>query len=511
HEARIYENTSWSCAHGVERWRSDCGCNTGGHPGWNQAWRVPLRAALDWLRDAVAPMYEQRASEFLKDPWAARNDYISVILDRSPESVWRFFEQHAARPLDHEETVIALKLLEMQRHAMLMFTGCGWFFDELSGIETVQVIQYAGRVVQLAQEIFGDSVEQGFLERLAKARSNIPEHGDGRAIYEKWVKPSMIDLITVTAHYAISSLFEQYEDETRVYSYVIQREDYQTDEAGRMRLALGRVRTTSEITGETNVVSFGVLHFGDHTIHAGVRQYRSEDEYQQMISETRRAFEVADFTEVIRGLNRHFGETTYTLRALFSDEQRKVLGYILESIVADAEAAFRRVYEQNYPLMRFVADLGRPLPQPFQDAADTVINTDLRKSVSSAMLANEPAVVKGLLQDARLWNVKIDAPGLALQFAKELDSMMADFAAEPESVEKLEGLNNALSVVSAVPFQPDFWRAQNLYYGIMQTTYPQFQERAQRGDQKAREWVNLFVSLGERLSIKVPLNTLALL
>src|SRR6202035_3981626 len=166
HFVEIVENSSWSCVHGVERWRSDCGCNSGGHP-WNQQWRAPLRAALDWLRDRLAPIFESRLKEYVRDPWATRDDYIRVILDRSQETRGAFFADHAIRPLEPHEQVTALRLLEMQRHAMLMYTSCGWFFDELSGLETVQVIQYAGRAVQLAQDVFGEALVQRFLERLA--------------------------------------------------------------------------------------------------------------------------------------------------------------------------------------------------------------------------------------------------------------------------------------------------------------------------------------------------------
>ena len=147
HEVKIEENTSWSCAHGIERWRSDCGCNSGGHGGWNQAWRRPLRDALDWLRDELARAYEEKASHYLHDPWAARNDYIDVILDRDRGTVDEFFTKHGRRVLAGDERTEALKLLESQRHALLMYTSCGWFFDEISGIETVQIIQYAGRII----------------------------------------------------------------------------------------------------------------------------------------------------------------------------------------------------------------------------------------------------------------------------------------------------------------------------------------------------------------------------
>ena len=148
HEVELHQASAWSCPHGVGRWRRDCGCNTGGHAGWNQAWREPLRNAMDWLRDELASRYEKHAEALFKNPWAARDDYINVILDRSPENQRRFFSRHAAHELNEQEQITALRMLEAQRHALLMYTSCGWFFDELSGIETVQVIQYAARAVQ---------------------------------------------------------------------------------------------------------------------------------------------------------------------------------------------------------------------------------------------------------------------------------------------------------------------------------------------------------------------------
>ena len=153
----IFENSSWSCVHGVERWKDNCGCNSGMHPGWSQTWRKPLREAMDGLREKLIPIYEGEGSKYLKNVWEARDDYIEILLDRSPESVERFLGRHAVRTLSKEEKVKVLELLEMQRNAMLMFTSCGWFFDEVSGTETTQVMQYAARAIQLAEKLSGHS------------------------------------------------------------------------------------------------------------------------------------------------------------------------------------------------------------------------------------------------------------------------------------------------------------------------------------------------------------------
>ena len=267
-EAQIVEDTSWSCAHGIERWRSDCGCN-GGRQGWNQRWRAPLREALDWLRDTVAPLSESASRGLLKDVWRARDAYISVILTaKSPEAkeaINRFFAEHAVRELTAEERTLLLKLMEMQRHTQLMYTSCGWFFDDISGIETVQVMAYAARALRLAADIFGLNcalLEWQFVERLRQAKCNSPQWKDGGEIYRRLVKPQEVSLEQVAAHYAISSVFGSYPEETVLFCYTIRRLDYENVTSGRARLAIGRCRIKSNLTEETEEVSFAALHFG---------------------------------------------------------------------------------------------------------------------------------------------------------------------------------------------------------------------------------------------------------
>ncbi|MDE2028517.1 MAG: DUF3536 domain-containing protein, partial [Candidatus Omnitrophica bacterium] len=220
-EVEIVENSSWSCVHGIERWRTDCGCSTGGQPGWNQKWRGGLRESLDWLRDTTAPLYENEMKAFAKDPWEVRDRYIEVILDRSENNTGRFLQNVAGRPLNEEEKIKVLKLLEMQTNAMLMYTSCGWFFSEISGLESVQVLKYAARAIQLAKEVAGAGLEEGFVSRLSEVASNIPEFKDGAQIYRTVVKPSVVDLLRVGAHYAMTSLFEQYAPQTKMYSYAV--------------------------------------------------------------------------------------------------------------------------------------------------------------------------------------------------------------------------------------------------------------------------------------------------
>src|ERR1700737_940815 len=433
HFVEIVEDSSWSCVHGIGRWSTNCGCNSGGRAGWNQAWRGPLRAALDWLRDCLAPLYEQKAASLLKDPWLARDEYIRVILDRSVESIAKYFAEHATHPLEPCEQVIALKLLEMQRHAMLMYTSCGWFFDELSGLETVQVIQYAGRAVRLAQDLFGDHIEEKFVDRLAAAKSNIPEHGEGKQIYEKWVKPAFVSIDQLAGHYAISSLFESYGERTRIYCYDAEREDYALEVEGKQRLAIGRARFSSQITKETASLSFGVLHLGDHNIAAGVGRLENPDEYENLKTTLTESFSKADTTGALQTLTEGFSNNTLSLRTLFKDEQRKIVDIILNESMATAAAAYRSIYENQASLIRFLHGLGIPIPTAFQSAAEIALNNQLKQ----AFERDEPDTdsIQSYLKEVAVSNIKLDVAGLEYTIRKRLERGANEFASAPANIE----------------------------------------------------------------------------
>jgi len=180
------EGTSWSCPHGVKRCKDDCGC--GGGDSWNQKWRKPLRETLEWLRDQLIVIYNQHGALYFKDVWKARNEYINVIVNDTPESRLKFISENSNRSLTSNESETYFRLLEMQKYAMFMFTSCAWFFSEISGIETVKILEYAARAIELANDISGIDLEGEFLKKLSEAKSNIKEYVDGRNIYLKMVK-----------------------------------------------------------------------------------------------------------------------------------------------------------------------------------------------------------------------------------------------------------------------------------------------------------------------------------
>ena len=499
HEVEIVENTSWSCVHGVERWRSNCGCNSG-HAGWNQEWRAPLRQAFDWLRDTVAPKFEQAAGGLFLDPWRARDRYISVILNRSRKNIDAFLREQCRGELKDCEKVQAAMLMELQRHLMLMYTSCGWFFDELSGLETIQAIQYSGRAVQLAQTLFNDpKIEEDFMGKLSLAHGNIPEHRDGKKIYETFVRPAMLDLHKVGAHYAISSLFESYAPQSQTYCYQIHQEDHTMLSSGKSRVSFGRIRIASDITLDSDRVTFGAVHLGDHYVTGGVREFVDERAYKDTAERITKAFESGDFTDLIRAIDVAFGSGSYSLKLLFRDEQRKILRIILNSALEEAESSYRQLYDSRAPLMRFVAAHGMPLIRHFQAAAEVTLNAELRRAVEADVV--NPDLVRALMEEARAVHVKLDAATLEFALRRKLQIMAEEWESQPCDLEKVMSLDAAVKLARSFPFEVRLWEIQNVYYSVLMGSANGNKARGPGCERP--EWDQTFRSLGEQLGMRM--------
>lgn len=498
-EVEIAENSSWSCVHGIERWRSDCGCSTGGQKGWNQKWRAGLRQSLDWLRDQIRPLYEIQMAAFTNDPWGLRDRYIEVILDRSEEHVERFLQNVAGRPFKEDEKIKILKLLEMQTNAMLMYTSCGWFFNDVSGIETVQVLKYAARVIQLAQDIAGVKLEEGFISRLAAVVSNVPELKDGAHVYRAMVKPSIVDLFRVGAHYAMTSLFEKYSAQTNMYSYTVQSEQYDLKEAGRLRLAVGRAIVRSKDTWEHARICFAVLHLGDHNFIGGV-DYLNTDEFVKMHTFMTNAFLESDTPGVIGCIKDYFKYHNYSLWHLFKEEQQKILNQVLRSTMDDIETSFRQIYDHHYPLMQIKNDISLPLPRMLMTVVEFVLNRD----ISAALEAEEVDIkhFKQLVEEMKRWSFKRDHANFAFLASRKTSNLMNRLSDNPDDIHLMEEIIAILDLLGQLSLDLDLWKAQNTYFAMGRKIYPDIIPQAGT-DELAGRWVKLFEHLGEILQVKV--------
>ncbi len=374
--------TSWSCMHGVERWRSACGCHTGGPSEWKQTWRKPLREALDTVRDRLALIFEQEASKYLRDIWAARDAYIRVVVDRSPQNINVYLADYQTHDLHPAERILALKLMEMQRQAMLMYTSCGWFFSELSGIETVQIISYAARAIQLAQEFTSEDIEGLFLKMLAKAPSNIPRFLNGRGIYTRLVDPYKVDFAKVTNHYAISSIFKEYPDIAHLYCYTVQRLDYRCESFGNLTLIMGQIKTSSDITHESVATYFALLRFGVYDFRCSVKRLGDNSEYLKIKKELFGQFSKVHVLELNELLDEHFGKQYLSLKDLFLEERRKIVNLLSEDILIKLGQAYYDFYEENWGMVEVFKQVELPLPPEYLTSAEYILNHQLDEEIA---------------------------------------------------------------------------------------------------------------------------------
>jgi alpha-amylase/alpha-mannosidase (GH57 family) len=470
-EVQIHENSSWSCAHGVERWRSNCGCRLGGHGQWTQEWRVSLRNSLDQLAVSLDSIFEKRASAFLRDPWAARNDYIHIILDRGDDSLARFFKNHAVGVLSDVDQMDALRLLEMQRQRLLMFTSCAWFFDEVSGLESTTVLTSAARAIQIAGAFpEGAMLETVFVAALAQAKSNIPEIGNGAVVYERFVKPVAADLPRIAAHQALKALWREEHDRGTVYCFDYAFLDRQMERSSGTALGLGRIRVRSRITRETYEAAYAVLHLGGHDFHCVLRASPNLPQLRAATERLVDVFNTGSMTEAMGLLAQHFEPRVFDLQDLLLEERRHILSAVIEDILGRFEGTYRMLVDENKKLMNYLLKASFPMPHAFRLALESVLGRDLHKSLME-FSADEThtAFLKRVHSDAKTFSVVLNWEGVGQLIQNRLESHMSVLAKFP-SPDLAERCLSLLSLAEDLELTLSLWVTENTYFSAWKNT-----------------------------------------
>ncbi len=501
HEVEIEELTSWSCAHGIERWRGDCGCRIDPMTGWNQQWRKPLRDALDWLRDTLANIYQESARNLLIDPWGSRDAYVDLVLERSEERQRQFLAEHGAHQLSEDEIVRSLQLLEMQRHSMLMFTSCGWFFDDLAGIEAVQILQYAARALQLAEKVSNEPIETRFLGLLKDARSNNPERGDGAQVYDDLVRPAVVDFPTVAAHYAMSSLFDGFQDEAEISSYSIACEAQERMQSSSDTLDMGRVLIRSAASREAHDQAFVVLHRGGVDLACGVYPRRQAEQDARLSEDLRAAFQRNELRRVVELIEQHPDARAYSFDSLFRDEQLRILDFVVGVARQEAEAAARHLYQKHLASIRLLDDPVHPLSRALHVAAELTINADLRAALASDHIDMERAT--RCLEDARSWQVALDERVIPLELERAAAAVGQGLSEDANNVERIRLLRQLVEAGGTLTPPASFWDLQNICYRWFQTL-PARRLLELNEERAPADWAVELRALGRALSMHSP-------
>ena len=496
YEIQIHENSSWSCVHGIERWRSNCGCNAGsGYGKWQQEWRGPLRYALNWLRDELIPIYEDLASQYVADPWAVRNEYIDVLIDRSEENINAFITKQAKRELLKAERVHLFRLLEMQRNAILMFSSCGWFFDEISGLETTQILQYACRAIHYAQQVADVDFEKEFIFRLSQAPSNLPEYSDGGGVYEKNVKPAHVDLTRVAMHYAASSLFEEYPEHLEFFNYVATSEFFDHVEAGNQVIVVGRAIVRSKITHSEKHFSFAVLYLGQLNIIGNISLDMDKATFDEMHKKVKTSFLQVDLAGVIGAFQLYFGPEKFTIWQLFKEEKQRIINIITEKRLKTVEDSFRKIYKDNYQLMSGLLVSGVAIPDAYKSAVQYVLNIDLKNFfIGDSLKITE---LKNILDKFKIWNVPItDENAFKLAASERIYSEIKLAGLSGIPLSRVQSLNEIMMVLNDMKLKPNGWKSQTLYFNLLK------EYESSTRSYPSSEWEKAFLQLGDLLDVR---------
>jgi alpha-amylase/alpha-mannosidase (GH57 family) len=466
-EARVHES-AWSCVHGVRRWADDCGCHTGGAPEWNQAWRAPLRAALDIVRDHGIEVFERRGRGVLRDPWAARDAYVDVLLGR--RSVDDFLAEHRRPDTDH---VLALSLLEAQRHAMLMYTSCGWFFNDLAGIETLQILRYAARAIDLLDSI-GEAIDRDhFFAVLEQARSNIDLEGDGRAIWERHVEPSRVDADRVVAHLALVSLLEDRDPPKTLAAFDVEDSQIRTVARGVGGVG-GQVTLVHRRTGRRSVHVYAAIHLGGLEVFGATRPSDPARD-AAVFTELAQAFDNgARVTSMLRLIADGFGPREFGLDSALPDAAGEIVRGAAAQLADRFGATYEGMYADNRQLLDALISAGYPLPRELRAPAEFALARRFEAEIARAVDAAEPASydsARAIAREARHRGFELATPSASAIMGRTLLTAVERAVEEPERA-RIDAALQLLRLTRQLGLAVDIDRSQELVLAALERSGP---------------------------------------
>ena len=496
YEILIHENSSWSCAHGIERWRSNCGCTSNNHH--HQLWRAPLRAALDWLRDELKAVYEQEMRTFTASPWEMRNAFIEVILDRSEENVDAFLAKWCEVPLEGKNKTKVVRMLEMQRHSLLMFTSCGWFFNDIARIEAQQILQYAARALQLAELETSVSLKPRFLELLAKAPSNETGYENGADVFNKHVVPAELNLYKVSMQHAVNSLFEELPENIEVLNYKTEGAVLHKYEAGQMKMSIGKVRVRSKITFAVADYSFAALYFGQHHIVGNTSETINNETFEEMHQKMKEVFYQSRVVDAINIMNRpqYLSKGSFTFWDLLKEEQQKILRNITQKGIQQAESSYHKIYNSNFQLMNVLKTAQLHVPSLFRKNLEVVVNSDLRAIFNKGNINLRR--LKELVKEIKEWEVDLDRKIIGFEASNKLYDILCGLKDSDDEVRDLITIKKTLHFLQEIRLELDLWKIQNEYFKLGKQRLKQ-----ETNNPPSLQWQKAFKEIGEYIKVRM--------
>lgn len=460
------EGTAWSCAHGVGRWTRDCGCSAG-TPGFHQRWRAPLRAALDLLRDRAAALYEEQASSLFTDPWGARDRYVHAFGGAAAQA--QFLAEECKQPLGTEERTRALRLCELMRFTQLMYTSCGWFFDEISGLEGTQILRYAHRALECYQNLSGEVLEPAFLKVLAEAPSNLPDYRDGAEVYRRLVLPSRVSPVRLAAQEAILSRFVPRPRDQEYGGFQIKRFGERRAGDTRFGLLTGRINLRWRPTDELHELAYAVLHLGAADVCCAVGSAVRNREATESIW---REWPRQSIARLLRTIEQAFGPAEYTVGDLLLEERHRVLRELYGDLLKGVGEEYARLYDTHRHTLHVLREAGLPIPEPLKQAAESVLGARFEAEIARQRGSRDPLRYRRAIkmaEEARDRGLVLQRGEAPRAFGDLLCQLLLQLRAAP-SAERLREATDFVALGKKLGIEAVSPRAQELLWEQLQTT-----------------------------------------
>jgi alpha-amylase/alpha-mannosidase (GH57 family) len=506
------EGTSWSCAHGVGRWKEDCGDSTGGKPGWDQKWRRPLREALDFLRDELSPVFEKEGEGiFHHNVWEARNGYINVILNRSPEGIKSFFEQYGSRDLDEGERIKGLKLLEMQKHALQMYASCGWFFADLAGHETILILQHAARAIQLAEELTGQGVEEEFLQHLSEAESNLPEMGKGDQVYQRLVKPRQVTLDKVVNHFAISSLFDGGDREKKIFSFRVEKIHHERLGEQKDFWVTGQVRVTSEIVPEHKEFLYGLIPSEKAIFRTWISENGENISFESLRGKGSEVLGRGE-EEMAKFLSSSLGGHSFTIQDTFKEERQAIFQKLIQREFDEHCQIYADLFDRTRLAVEALSREGLEIPHEIRVAAEITLSRRLCQEINelkkSFRTTKERGEIDRIIEEAKEHAYELRKENslfILNEILKEkMKALQENRGSDPScDSEKIEEIMTLLDLTKKWGFALSLEEAQNLMKEIVDECVGDLEKCWWRGEGTPKPFSPNLTTLAEKLGFNV--------
>ena len=471
YEVKIFENSSWSCSHGIERWRADCGCTVSHTPGWNQAWRAPLREGLDWLAGALAAIFKKRGKRLFKDPWEARDEYVTVFPNPSADKREEFLKRHTNHPLSDEEKIEAFQLMESQRMSLYMFTSCGWFFDEISGLEATQVLKYALRAVSLAQPLSKKDLEHGLVGFLVRAKSNDPAYGHGEQVYKSLVRPSWIDPSLATAHYALAALMEESQQKDRTFSEMVRPIQQRHLVSIDLEALLGEARVIERVTGREYERAYLVFRRNGKALSCLVGEPLPSLDVDRVAEKGHPTLTEEGLGKIEAFFCQHLASVkTYEVGDLIADTQRLLIRGLIGSLGLHFKDSIREHYAELKMLMSLLPEAGgEPEPKVLAHILPILVVDELERLISTNPDREHRPIdwsnFRHLATQARLSDINLNDLGLKQKSQDFLYNELKRLFHAPDAV-LMKNVMDFLRLSQDLNLELDLWESQNVFYDL---------------------------------------------